>query len=332
MDKLKDKLKTAAIVLAVDGGKVQIAAGVTADGRPGEGRRAGQLRRPAGRRQGRRQARHGDGRRHRSQHSARPGLGAGWWLSAPEPSGLGGRLPSRCASPRRVRWRRESCTALFVGRQAMGLGPKISTHARRLAAAPDAAARRGRADVLRAGQQDHLAPRPQRSRRRSPRATGRGRSARAPCPAPARPAAGCSGPRARPRRMLAHRIEQRHRGSHRPWSRAAPRGAGCRQHRHAGAQRRHHHALVDWPFPALQASAARTRAASASRGRPVVLRPPLGHLDHQRGEPVRRRGAARPARSGAGGPAGRAARRRSAPARRQRRRAAQAASASSRPV
>jgi alanyl-tRNA synthetase len=32
MDKLKDKLKTAAIVLAaVDGGKVQIAAGVTAD-------------------------------------------------------------------------------------------------------------------------------------------------------------------------------------------------------------------------------------------------------------------------------------------------------------
>ena len=32
MDKLKDKLKTAAIVLAaVDGGKVQLAAGVTAD-------------------------------------------------------------------------------------------------------------------------------------------------------------------------------------------------------------------------------------------------------------------------------------------------------------
>ena len=61
MDKLKDKLKTAAIVLAaVDGGKVQLAAGVTADAHgQGQGRRAGQLRRAAGRRQGRRQARHG---------------------------------------------------------------------------------------------------------------------------------------------------------------------------------------------------------------------------------------------------------------------------------
>jgi alanyl-tRNA synthetase len=67
LDKLKDKLKTAAIVLAaVEGGKVQLAAGVTADSMgKGQGRRAGQLRRPAGGRQGRRQARHGDGRRHR---------------------------------------------------------------------------------------------------------------------------------------------------------------------------------------------------------------------------------------------------------------------------
>ena len=76
MDKLKDKLKTAAIVLAaVDGGKVQLAAGVTSDstGRD-QGRRAGQLRRPAGRRQGRRQARPGDGRRHRCH----PGSGRHW--------------------------------------------------------------------------------------------------------------------------------------------------------------------------------------------------------------------------------------------------------------
>jgi alanyl-tRNA synthetase len=67
MDKLKDKLKSAAIVLAaVDGGKVQLAAGVTADQHgQGQGRRAGELRRPAGGRQGRRQARPGDGRRHR---------------------------------------------------------------------------------------------------------------------------------------------------------------------------------------------------------------------------------------------------------------------------
>ena len=81
MDKLKDKLKSAAIVLAaVDGGKVQLAAGVTAD-RMGkhQGRRAGQLRRPAGRRQGRRQGRPGDGRRHRCGGlAAGAGLGGGW--------------------------------------------------------------------------------------------------------------------------------------------------------------------------------------------------------------------------------------------------------------
>ena len=57
MDKLKDKLKTAAIVLAaVDNGKVQIAAGVTADSTgKGQGWRAGQLCGPTSGRQGRRQ-------------------------------------------------------------------------------------------------------------------------------------------------------------------------------------------------------------------------------------------------------------------------------------
>jgi alanyl-tRNA synthetase len=46
MDKLKDKLKSAAIVLAaVEGGKVQLAAGVTADvlARPGARIKAGEL-------------------------------------------------------------------------------------------------------------------------------------------------------------------------------------------------------------------------------------------------------------------------------------------------
>jgi alanyl-tRNA synthetase len=46
LDKLKDKLKTAVIVLAVvDGSKVQLAAGVTADvlGRPGARLKAGEL-------------------------------------------------------------------------------------------------------------------------------------------------------------------------------------------------------------------------------------------------------------------------------------------------
>ena len=46
MDKLKDKLKTAAIVLAVvEGGRVQLAAGVTADvlARPGARLKAGEL-------------------------------------------------------------------------------------------------------------------------------------------------------------------------------------------------------------------------------------------------------------------------------------------------
>jgi alanyl-tRNA synthetase len=68
MDKLKDKLKTAVIVLAaVDGGKVQIAAGVTADStRQGQGGRVGQLCGPASGRQGRWQARHGHGRWHRA--------------------------------------------------------------------------------------------------------------------------------------------------------------------------------------------------------------------------------------------------------------------------
>ncbi len=76
LDKLKDKLKTAVVVLAaVDGGKVQIAAGVTADSDGArQGRRGGELRRRAGRRQGRRQGRHGDGRR---QRSVAPCRGAG---------------------------------------------------------------------------------------------------------------------------------------------------------------------------------------------------------------------------------------------------------------
>ena len=82
MDKLKDKLKSAAIVLAaVDGAKVQLAAGVTSDSIGArQGGRAGELRRAAGRRQGRRQGRPGDGRRHRCRASCRrrwPRCGAG---------------------------------------------------------------------------------------------------------------------------------------------------------------------------------------------------------------------------------------------------------------
>jgi alanyl-tRNA synthetase len=67
MDKLKDKLKTAAIVLAsVADGKVSLIAGVTGCHRQGQGGRAGQLRRQAGGRQGRRTSGHGAGRRYRS--------------------------------------------------------------------------------------------------------------------------------------------------------------------------------------------------------------------------------------------------------------------------
>ena len=64
-------LKSAAIVLgAVNDGKVSLIAGVTADlTAQGEGRRAGQFRRAAGRRQGRRPAGHGAGRRHRRRRS-----------------------------------------------------------------------------------------------------------------------------------------------------------------------------------------------------------------------------------------------------------------------
>jgi len=84
IDRLKDKLKSAAIVLAaVDGGKVQLAAG--RHGRQhgqGQGRRTRQLRRPAGRRQGGRQGRPGNGRRNRPG-----GLAAG--------AGVGRRLGRR---------------------------------------------------------------------------------------------------------------------------------------------------------------------------------------------------------------------------------------------
>ncbi len=74
LDKLKDKLGSAAIVLLRDvvDGKVSLIAGVTgrSDGE-GEGRRARQPRRAAGGRQGRRTARHGAGGRHRSRGAAR---------------------------------------------------------------------------------------------------------------------------------------------------------------------------------------------------------------------------------------------------------------------
>ena len=72
MDKLKDRLKSAAIVLgAVNDGKVSLIAGRhRRPDREGEGGRAGQLRRAAGRRQGRRPARHGAGRRHRPGRAA----------------------------------------------------------------------------------------------------------------------------------------------------------------------------------------------------------------------------------------------------------------------
>ena len=72
VDKLKDKLKSAAIVLgSVVDGKVTLIAGVTGDlVVEGEGRRARQPRRHAGRRQGRRTAGHGAGRRHRPGRAA----------------------------------------------------------------------------------------------------------------------------------------------------------------------------------------------------------------------------------------------------------------------
>ncbi len=82
MDKLKDKLKSAAIVLAAVDGCRQGAARRRRHGRSdgqGQGRRAGELRRAADRRQGRRQARHGDGRRQRCGGIA-------------EGAGLGGRV------------------------------------------------------------------------------------------------------------------------------------------------------------------------------------------------------------------------------------------------
>ena len=79
LDKLRDKLKSAAIVLAsVDGDKVQLGAAVTADltGKL-KGRRAGQLCCRPGGRQGRRQAGHGDGRRQPARcRAGGPGLGA----------------------------------------------------------------------------------------------------------------------------------------------------------------------------------------------------------------------------------------------------------------
>ncbi len=73
MDKLKDKLKSAAIVLAsVEGERVSLVVGVTPGPHgEGEGRRARQLRGGAGRRERRRAAGHGAGGRHRARASAR---------------------------------------------------------------------------------------------------------------------------------------------------------------------------------------------------------------------------------------------------------------------
>ena len=71
MDKLKDRLKSAAIVLgAVQDGKVSLIAGVTPTS-PGNSRPASwSICGAAGRRQGRRPARHGAGRRHRARQAA----------------------------------------------------------------------------------------------------------------------------------------------------------------------------------------------------------------------------------------------------------------------
>jgi hypothetical protein len=98
MDKLKDKLKSAAIVLAaVDGDKVQLAAGVTADclGRVKAGELVNFVAQQVGGKGGGK-AGYGDGRRHRCQQAAGgPGLGAGLGGAA----GLkrSGRPGSRCA-------------------------------------------------------------------------------------------------------------------------------------------------------------------------------------------------------------------------------------------
>ena len=80
MDKLKDRLKSAAIVLgSVADGKVTLIAGVTERSHgQGQGRRARQPRRAAGRRQGRRASRHGAGGRQRPGRTAgRLEVGAG---------------------------------------------------------------------------------------------------------------------------------------------------------------------------------------------------------------------------------------------------------------
>jgi hypothetical protein len=105
MDKLKDKLKSAVIVLAVvDGDKVQLAAGVTADvmGRVKAGELVNHVA-SQGRWQGRRQVRHGDGRRHRAQQAGqRPGLGAGVGRRAGlKRSGPPGTRCAGCARPAR---------------------------------------------------------------------------------------------------------------------------------------------------------------------------------------------------------------------------------------
>jgi alanyl-tRNA synthetase len=83
IDQLKSKLKSGAIVLAASDGdnKVSLIAGITQDLiAEAEGGRARELRRHAGRRQGRRACRHGAGGRHRFQgaaESARLGAGVG---------------------------------------------------------------------------------------------------------------------------------------------------------------------------------------------------------------------------------------------------------------
>ena len=226
LDQLKDKLKSAAIVLAtVEGGKVQLAAGVTADriGTIKAGELVNFVAQQVGGKGGGK-AGHGDGRRHRSVEAVR-GTGFGARLGgrarlrvqrlspvaciAPGPSAAARRLAAARAQPQRAAADAGSGAARRLRKASQWSSCGVTTAARHSSAtqvdlgfAKDHHADVGRCDagillqmqrhaavarrMLRAGEQQHLSsPAAPRARPWPPPRPSRGRGRSGCAPCPA---------------------------------------------------------------------------------------------------------------------------------------------------
>ena len=165
VDKLKDKLKSAAIVLgSVADGKVTLIAGVTSDLiAQREGGRARQPRRDAGRRQGRRPSGHGAGGRHRSAGAAgRAQVGAR--LGRAAALAPFGRRRSRAVPIRRIRFDAPAPERWLRDRTTIRSAARCTTRSTR--DLPRACPRPSESRIFRCGSRPRGEP---PKRRRSPR-------------------------------------------------------------------------------------------------------------------------------------------------------------------